>query len=117
MPIKLVQGKTIDTVESVDKLNFSDLHGSEPWQVYSVWSDHKECLARVVWQISQRYQISIHCASGGCRIYPAQFIDHQGDIVPSVKYWLNRLFQGVKSPLHVLHNRQQTIVVQPVAEW
>ncbi len=114
MPIELVQGKVLDIAENVDGLKFSNLHGSAPWEVYTIWDDCAECLARVVWETSERYQISIHC-TGGCRVYPAQFIDHQGDIVPSVKYWLKRLFQGDAPMLQILHNRQQTIVVQPIS--
>jgi hypothetical protein len=115
MSIKLVQGKVIDVAEDVDGLNFSHLHGSEPWQVYSVWGNCEECLARVVWETSERYQVIIRCSNGSRRTYPAQFIDHQGDIIPSVKYWLKRLFQDDALAPQILHNRQQTIVVQPVS--
>ncbi len=114
MPIKLVQEKIIDVAENVDGLNFSNLHGSKSWEVYAIWDDCDECLACVVWEASERYQVSIHCHDKGHRIYPAQFIDHQDAIVPSVKYWLKRLFQDDEPPLRILHNRQQTIVVQPL---
>ena len=74
MPFRLIQGEVIDAAESVDKLNFAALHGSEPWEICIVWDDCAECIVRVIWKDAEAYQVRIqhpHPSMMGCTIMVA----------------------------------------------
>lgn len=115
MLIKLVQrdckGKerTVDIADSIDRLNFSDLSGSRPWEVYVLWDDREECIARVNWEPAEAYQVFGGFPDGSC---PTRVILRPDCIVPTVKYQLAALFRDGK--IDRLYRQQGVVVVQPM---
>lgn len=95
MLIKLVQrdrkgvDQTVDTADSIEKLDFSALRGSAPWAVWVVWEGRSDCIARVSWEASGAYQVFESHADGTC----PEVTFRQDCIVPDVKRRLRGLFQ------------------------
>lgn len=105
MQFRLVQNKVVDTADSVDKLDFSGLHGSLSWYVYIIWQDREECIAYIVWTPAEAYRI---CTCYGGAAESIQVIRYQGCIVPTVRDYLCRLM-AKNGPLPL-------VIVQPIEE-
>lgn len=112
MLIKLVQGKTVDIADSVDTLDFSGLSGSCPWEVYVIWNEREECIARVNWEPSGAYQVwedPSNLSRGGGSV---QVTFRQDCIVPDVKRRLRGLFQ--RGLIGQVYRQQPCVLVQPM---
>lgn len=114
MLLKLIQRgdageeHTIDIADSIDKLDFPSLRGSNDWKIYVIWGYRGACIAHVVWRPAAAYQICTHYVDVAGIVYTARNLSI---IVPSVKERLKRLFQN--GTIDQLHQNQPIVLVRP----
>ncbi|MHC4338355.1 MAG: hypothetical protein ACYSTG_10500 [Planctomycetota bacterium] len=112
MLIKLVQeGRTVDSADSIDKLDFSGLRGSSDWKVYILSGGRDACVVRVSWEPSAAYlaYTRVEGVAG-----PAHVIDGKDCIVSSVRDRLCRLFGAEGAALGLVFQHGLLVVVQPM---